>query len=91
MKKVVRLNGHWTDDGERLHDIKGTPSCARLEQSRLYPGKHVYTVDLVTFDEDGNFTERTLPLTGVETTARKAQLAADRALRRYLSRTIEAA
>lgn len=93
MKNCVRLNGKWEVSRsyeERIVDIKGTPHAAILDQRKLYMGRHLFTVDLVTFDENGNDTERTL-FTGVESTARKARLAADRALRRYLSQTLEAA
>jgi hypothetical protein len=93
MKKIVRLNGDWTKsrDGEdREVDVKGTPNAAILAHQKLYIGRHVFTVDWITYDEDGNYTERPL-FSGLETTARKARLAADRALRRYLSRALEAA
>ena len=93
MKNIVRLNGEWAKSGDgedREVNIKGTPNAAILAQQKLYIGRHVFTVDWITFDEDGDYTERTL-FSGLETTARKARLAADRALRRYLSRTIEAA
>lgn len=93
MKKIVRLNGEWSKSGDgedREVDIKGTPNAAILAQQKLYVGRHVYTIDWITFDVEGDYTERPL-ITGVETTARKARLAADRALRRYLSRTLEAA
>lgn len=93
MKMTVRHNGAWSKcgDGEdREVDIKGTPNAVILGDMKLYIGHHVYTVDLITFDVNGDYTERAL-FTGLETTARKARLAPDRALRRYLSRTIEAA
>ncbi|MQB35702.1 hypothetical protein DXT97_02565 [Agrobacterium tumefaciens] len=93
MKNPSKLNGKWeknSNSEERFVDIKGTPYAAILEQQKLYLDRHIFTVDLVTHDEDGDCTERTL-FAGVETTARKARLAAERALRRYLSRTLEAA
>ncbi|PZU25043.1 MAG: hypothetical protein DI589_02310 [Shinella sp.] len=93
MKKMVRLNGSWSKSGsgeDREVDIKGTPNAAILGHQKLYIGRYVYTVDWITFDVHGDYTERPL-IVGVETTARKARLAADRALRRYLSRTLEAA
>lgn len=93
VEKIFRLNGEWAKSGggeDREVDIKGTPNAAILTQQRLYIGRHVFTVDWITFDEDGDYTERTL-FSGLETTARKARLAAERALRRYLSRTLEAA
>jgi hypothetical protein len=92
--KNVRLNGKWEKNGdseEKLVNIKGTPFAVLLDQQKLYFGRHVFTADLFTYDEHGNFTERTLPLMGIETTAREARLAAERALRRYLSRTLETA
>ncbi len=94
MAKNVRLNGKWEKNGdseEKLVNIKGTPFAVLLDQQKLYFGRHVFTADLFTYDEHGNFTERTLPLMGIETTAREARLAAERALRRYLSRTLETA
>lgn len=79
----IRFLGGWNRGAyasNREVDIKGTPFAANLSERQLWPGRHLFTVEMIVFDEEGDDHDGQI-LTGTATTARLARLAAEQAVR----------
>jgi len=69
-------------------DIPNTAKAAILARKEAWSDRHQFWVDLITFDEDGEYTERTVAQ-GHEPTAHEARIAAEVAFLRLMAGRIE--
>jgi hypothetical protein len=93
MTKRIRYLGDWqrriySEGEDREVNVPGTLFGANLAVEKINWGGYLHVVELLEFDETGKFKERP-PIAGIETTVRKARLAAERALRRIITAKVE--